>query len=95
MVDASPQPYARLERAAVENAQQFGTRRLEGAPQSVSGLGLDAWWFPTERQLETTDGRRLVTVIMGWRGVGDARRRTLGRAVARLYLGPVDRAAVP
>jgi hypothetical protein len=95
MLDSSPQPYTRLERAAVENAQQFGTKRLEAAPQSVTHLGLDAWWFPTEQQLQTTDGRTLVTVTVAWRRVAEARRRALARAMARLYLGPLDRAAAP
>jgi hypothetical protein len=93
VVDSYPQPYQRLERAAVENGQQFGAVRLEAAPESVTGIGLDAWWFPTEQQLMTTEGRRLITVIVAWRGVRARRREALAEGVARHYLGPLDRAA--
>src|SRR5205823_3416127 len=69
LVDSGPQPYFRLERTIVEDAQQFSTVRLEPAPVHVGGLGLDASWFPGEQQLMTTDGRRLITVIVKWHGV--------------------------
>ena len=61
-VDSSPQPYARLERAIVENGQQFGTERTFAPPQTVSHLGLDASWFPDLDQLLTTDGTCLITI---------------------------------
>ena len=61
-VDSSPQPYARLERAIVENGQQFGTKRTFTPPQTVPHLGLDASWFPDLDQLLTSDGHVLITI---------------------------------
>lgn len=86
-VDSSPQPYDRLERAVVEAQQQFGAVRTEPPPQRMGGLGLDADWFPRERQLMTTDGRKLITVTVTWRGGSKPQMRALARAVARIYLG--------
>jgi hypothetical protein len=94
-LDSEPQAYQRLERQAVEDDQQFGAVRIEAPPQNLTGLGLNAYWYPTEKQVMTTDGRRLITVIVRWHGVTQARRRALARAVARRYLGPLDRRAVP
>jgi hypothetical protein len=45
-VSSEPQPYAVLERAAVEEAQMFTATRTTPAPQHVDHLGLDAYWFP-------------------------------------------------
>lgn len=87
-VDSSPQPYFRLERTAVEQTQQFSTKRLIAAPQSVKGIGLDADWYPNVQQLQTTDGRVLMTLTVTWQGVPQARRRALAVAVARPYLRP-------
>src|SRR5690242_12779479 len=86
-VDTSPQPYARLERAVVEAGQQFSVVRDEPPPERVAGLGLDADWFPRERQLLTANSRELITVTVSWRGATKARMRALGVAVARVYLG--------
>ncbi len=61
-LDSSPQPYARLERAIVEDGQQFGTKRTFAPPQTVTHLGLDASWVPDLDQLLTSDGHVLVTV---------------------------------
>jgi hypothetical protein len=86
-VDSAPQAYSRLERAAVEAAQQFGAVRLEPAPVNVAGLGLDAYWFPKEREVMTTDGVRLITVGVTWGGVGEGRLRAAAEAVAHAFLG--------
>ena len=86
IVDTGAQPYFRLERAIVEDSQQFGTVRIEPAPEHVPGLGLDASWFPGEQHLMTTDGRRLLTVQVSGRGTSQSQRRTLATAVAALYL---------
>ena len=85
-VDSSPQTFQRLERAVVEEAQQFSTARHVPAPQRVAGLGLDADWFPFEGQLLTADNRRLITVTVKWPDAAKKRARTLSAAVARLYL---------
>ena len=92
-VDNGPQPYFRLERTIVEAGQQFGAVRTAAPPQSVTGLGLDAAWFPDEMKLMTTDGVRLITVTINWPGTSGARRRALARATARDYLGPLNRKA--
>jgi hypothetical protein len=92
-LDSAPQPYARLEREIVEDGQQFGQVRGFSAPQTVSHLGLDAAWLPDLSQLITTDGVRLVTVTVGWRGSRMPMRRALARTEAKLYLEPLHRKA--
>jgi hypothetical protein len=85
-VNTGPQPYFVLERTAVEAAQQFTATRMIAAPQAVSRLGIEADWFPAETQLMTTDGARLITVSISWRGATRARKRALAVALARTYL---------
>jgi hypothetical protein len=89
-VDGFPQPYFRLERTAIEDEQQFGTVRLEAAPQAITGVGIEAYWFPTEQKVMVTEGRRLITVLVAWPGAWSRRRETLAKAIARRYLGPPD-----
>jgi hypothetical protein len=86
-LDNGPQPYFRLERTAVEATQQFSTVRLYTAPQQISGLGLDADWFPDSDYLETTDGSRLITVTIGWPGSKGTQRRALAVVIARPFIG--------
>jgi hypothetical protein len=85
-VDTAPQPYFRLERTAIEAAQVFTANRMIAAPQAVTGLGIEADWFPAETQLMATDGRALITVTVGWHGVAGRARRRLAIAIARTYL---------
>ncbi len=92
-LDSSPQPFARLEREIEEEGQQFGQKRDFSPPETVAHLGLDAAWVPDTSQVITTDGVRLVTVTVGWRGARMAMRRALGAAEAKLYLGPLNRKA--
>jgi len=84
-VDTAPQPYFRLERTIVESAQIFPSR-LSPAPIAVTGLGLDAAWFPAETHLMSTDGTRLVTVTIDWPRASQNREIALARAVTRQYL---------
>ena len=84
------QPYQRLERTQIEDAQQFGTQRLEALPTPVSALGIAAYWFPTERKVMATEGRRLISVFVAGPGIGPRRVRAEAIAVARDYLGPDD-----
>jgi hypothetical protein len=91
-VDSSPQPYAVLERAAEEDAQNFANdpQGQFPAPQHVAHLGLDAYWFPgpSAAHLETTDAVRLITAtIIRWPGEPRGRWSALAAAVARPYLG--------
>jgi hypothetical protein len=93
ILDTGPQPYFRLERTAIEAGQQFGTVRVEPAPQNVPGLGIEAAWFPGERHVMATDGRRLITAAVTWRHASATRERALAVATARSYLrGPAGRA---
>lgn len=85
-LDASPQPYQRLERAIVELGQQFGTVREVAPPQSIAHLGLDAAWIPSMSEVLTSDGRRLITIAITWPGAPASTRRALATALARAYL---------
>jgi hypothetical protein len=91
-VDSSPQPYAVLERAAEEDAQNFANdpQGQFPAPQHVAHLGLDAYWFPgpAAAHLETTDAVRLITVtVIRWPGQPRRHWSVLAAAAARPYLG--------
>ena len=87
-LDSAPQALARLERQAVEYSQTVLWAHLgSGAyPQTVGRLGVDAYWFPADRRLSTTDGRRLIEVTVAWPGAGRPRARALAEAVAGAYL---------
>lgn len=85
-VDVAPSPYFVLERTIVEASQVFGSTRVSPAPVSVTGLGLDAAWFPAEAHLMTTDGTRLITTSVDWPGASQKREIALARAVSRPYL---------
>jgi hypothetical protein len=85
-VDSSPQPYFRLDRTAEEAAQVFTPGRLIPPPRTIKGLGLEADWFPTQTQLMTTDGYRLITMSFRWRGTTQKREQAVGEAVSRTYL---------
>ena len=88
--DSSPQPYARLERAIVEDGQQFGTKRTFAPPQTVTHLGLDASWVPDLDLLLTSDGHVLLGVTVHWPGVSASVRKNLAASLARVYLGTSD-----
>ncbi len=90
-VDGSPQPYGVLERRGEEQAQVLSTRRLQPAPIVILHLGLAAFWFPADQQLQTTDAVNLVTVsILHSPGASQRRRRTFSIALARRFLGPAQ-----
>jgi hypothetical protein len=86
-VDTAPQAYAVLERTAEEAAQIFGPVRFDTAPQDITGLGIDAQWFPAQQHLMTTDGVRLITATVDWPSARQSRRRALAEVAARPYLG--------
>jgi hypothetical protein len=95
-IDSSPQPYQRLERTIDEDSQSFGTVRNFTPPVIVPKLGLGAAWVPDQSMLLTSDGRRLLTVTVAWRGQKRARQVALATMVARRYLGkPIPDSAVP
>ena len=87
-VSGEPQPYAVLERAAEEEAQMFTIPRTTPVPQHVAHLGLDAYWFPEEEHLLTTDAVRLInSTIVSWPRVPKRRWKAVAAAAARPYLG--------
>jgi hypothetical protein len=78
--------YFILERTEVEASQMFAPTRLSPAPQAVPRLGLEADWFPAETHLMATDGTRLVTTTVNWRGASQTRKTALATVVTRPYL---------
>ncbi len=64
----------------------FTVSRMIAAPQAVTGLGIEADWFPAETQLMATDGIRLITVSVTSQRGAHGRRRALAEALARTYL---------
>lgn len=89
-IDNAPQAFFRLERTAVEAAQNFTSPRVVASPQRIGGLGLDADWFPSSQQLMTSDGNRLISVAVSWRNASTARKQGLAEVVARPYLGRLN-----
>jgi hypothetical protein len=85
-VDNSPQPYFRLERTAVEAEQVFTPTRLVPAPVNITGVGLDAYWFPAQSQFMTTDGSRLITVSVTSPPIPQRREVPLAEELSRVYL---------
>jgi hypothetical protein len=85
-VDDTPQPYFVLERTIVEASQTFGNKRLTPAPVAVNRLGLEASWFPAQQWLMATDGYRLITTTVTWRGARSSRKIALAESVTRPYL---------
>jgi hypothetical protein len=85
-VDTAPQAYCRLEREVVESGQQFASQRESPVPEQVTGLGLDADWFPAEAKLMTTDGTRLITIGVNWPASSQPTERTVAEAAAKAYL---------
>jgi hypothetical protein len=93
-LDNSPQPYQVLDRRSVEEGQNFAFAKHFKQPQSIPHLGITGWWFPREQQMQTTDGRILITVtIIRWPQHGKQPRIALSAAVAQTYLGPLLRGA--
>jgi hypothetical protein len=95
MLDSAPQPYERMEREQVEFWQnvEWSHKTARSAPRPVSHLGLDAYWFPVQSRLLTTDGVRLITVKLRAPGMGPAERREEAVRLAHVYLGPLRKPA--
>jgi hypothetical protein len=85
-VDTSPSPYFRLERTAVEAYQVFTPSRVLPAPQPVNGLGLEAYWFPAQTQLMSTDGVRLITATVSLRHGTRRNEQAIAEAASRPFL---------
>lgn len=91
-VAKTAQAYFLLERT-IEEGSQIWPARLQTAPETINGLGIDASWFPASQKLMTTDAVRLITAVVRWAKAPSGGRVTLAEAVARPYLGPNDYAA--
>jgi hypothetical protein len=84
-VDNGPQAYFRLLRTVDEATQVFGAPPPGfQAPQTVSGLGPFASWFPTRNQLMATNDVDLLTVTVTWPGA----RRNAEVRIARAAIVP-------
>ena len=86
-VDTNPQAAFRFDRAVVERSQNavWGSNRRKW-PQQIFGIGQGADWFPADRELLATDGRKLVSVSVARSGMGERPALRLSRAVAKLTL---------
>jgi hypothetical protein len=79
------QPYFILERTAEEAAQVFVPTRTVAPPVAIN-LGLEADWFPAREQLMATDGLKLITTTVTWRGVTQKHRLALAKAFTKPYI---------
>ena len=88
-LDSAPQAFYRLEREVVEFGQNVIWAHLgeRAYPVSIPHLGLAADWIPSENQLVTSDGVRLITIVVSSVGAGGGAR--LAASLARTYLGPL------
>ena len=89
-LDSAPQAYDRLEREVVEFGQNVIWAHLgeRAYPVSIPDLGLAADWFPSEDQLVTSDGVRLITIVVSSVPAGSGGRARVAASLARSYLGP-------
>lgn len=90
-VDSAPQALGHLDREVEEYSQgviwfHLGKRAI---PQTIMHLGLTADWFPSKRELVTTDGVRIVNVTVTACPRRNGSGEGLAMAVARRYLGPL------
>jgi hypothetical protein len=86
-VDGNPQAAVRFDRAVVERDQNaLWSHRRGKAPRLLGGIGQGADWFPADRELLATDGRRLVTVTVLRSAAGAGGALRLSRALARMTL---------
>jgi hypothetical protein len=87
LVDTNPQAAVRFNRAVVERDQVAVWSGHHGhAPRLLQGIGQGADWFPDDRQLLTTDGRKLVSVTLVASSLSRAQELRLAEAVARSTL---------
>jgi len=91
-LDSAPQAFYRLEREVVEYGQNVLWHN-EGAaayPRDIAHLGLDADWLAAAGQLITTDGVRLITILVNAAPAHAADgAEGIAASLARCYLGPL------
>lgn len=86
-VDNGPSAYFRLLRTVDEATQIFGPPPPGfHAPESVSGLGPFASWFPNNHQLMATNDVDLLTVTVTWPGARRNAEVGVAHAAIRPYL---------
>jgi len=86
-VDANPQAAVRFNRAVVERDQvALWSHRPAHAPRLLQRLGQGADWFPAERELLATDGRRIMSVLLVRAPRDRSSALALARRVARATL---------
>jgi hypothetical protein len=90
-LDSAPQAYQRFNRTTVEYAQNVLWAHLgaKAYPIDIPHLGLDADWIPPQRELITTDGVRLITVIAATVPAHGQSPEAVAARLARTYLGPL------
>ena len=89
-LDGAPQAYYRLEREVVEYAQNviWGHLGEQAYPRTIAHLGLDADWFARDDRLATSDGVRLITIIVSTSPAHASGRESIAEQLARVYLHP-------
>jgi hypothetical protein len=80
------QPYFILDRTAEEAAQVFVPTRMVAPPVAINHIGLEAVWFPAREQLMATDGLKLITTTVTWKGVTQKHRLALAEAFIKPYI---------
>ena len=80
------QPYFILDRTAEEAAQVFVPTRTVAPPVAINHIGLEAFWFPAREQLMATDGLKLITTTVTWKGVTQKHRLALAEAFIKPYI---------
>jgi len=93
-VDDSSQPYQVLRRTIEEASQFFNVYEPSAAPSNIPRLGISASWFPDYQWLEATDGLRLITAHVAWRGSTKKQKIALARGMIRPYLKTLSRKQV-
>jgi hypothetical protein len=95
-IDTNPQAFTRFDRAVVERGQNavWGHDHTK-MPRLLNRLGKGADWFPGDRELLTTDGRRLISVKLVRTALHERARQRLARAVAQATLVSSARPATP
>ncbi len=80
------QPYFILDRTAEEAAQVFVPTRMVAPPVAINHIGLEAVWFPAREQLMATDGLKLITTTVTWKGVTQKHRLAVAEAFIKPYI---------
>jgi hypothetical protein len=84
----------RFSRAVVERDQNaLWSHDKTHAPRLLQGIGQGADWFPADRELLATDGRRLLSVSLLHAELPSRRALALAKVVARRTLARLGASA--